>query len=169
MPKSRIVHKLVLAVALGVAASACHASVAPVLAVSNAQLVSVSGQPLAEGDARSMIMRALLAKHWTVLSEQPGSIAAQATSRGHSATIRVDYSLSGYSISHVDSTPGLKYDGTNIHRLYNNWIKGLSAQIQKESSQGPALAPVVVASPVAVPAAQPAAPAADPALAPAAP
>ncbi|MFT3922075.1 MAG: hypothetical protein QM778_06040 [Myxococcales bacterium] len=158
---------LALAVVLAVLSSACHATLAPVLSVNNAQLVSVSGQPLSEADARAIIMRALLAKHWTVLSESPGVIGAQATSRGHSATIRVDYTPSTYSISYVNSTPGLKYDGTNIHRLYNNWVKWLAEQIQKESAAGPGLAPA--AAPAVVAPVAPAAPGADPNLAPAQP
>jgi hypothetical protein len=130
---------------LGLAGNiACAPNKAAVLNVTNASVPSATGQPLSDADVRAIILRALADKHWTVASELPGSITANVLSRGHEATIRVDYTASSYSITHVSSSPGLKYDGTTIHRAYNNWIKFLNDTIQREATRGPVLVAVPV-------------------------
>jgi hypothetical protein len=139
---------LLLAVALVVG---CGANLAPVLDVQNAPVVTPQGVAPNNQLVRDAIVRALANRTWSVVEERPNEIVARVSAGGHDATALVKYDERSYSITRVDSSPGLKYDGTYIHRRYNHWIDRLRASIQQELS---------TAQPGAAPAAEPAAPAA---------
>ena len=142
--------------------TACGFSVGPVYDVNHAAVATTSGQPATPELVRAAILRGLAAKRWTVVSDQPGTLVATVTSREHTATIRIDYTAAEYSIHHQESTPGLKYDGTKIHKLYNNWVKMLNNAIIKALNE-PEAATAGGAAPVAP---APVDPAAAPAPAP---
>lgn len=76
----------------------------------------------------------LLAKGWSVESEEPGRIMASVTSGGHSATVRIDYDSAGWTIAHERSSEGLRFDPDrpSIHKRYNNWVKGLDGVIRQK-------------------------------------
>lgn len=111
--------------------TACGFNVAPVYDVQQAAVITASGQPTTTAFVRSVLVRALTHKRWSVVSEQPGVIVATVTSAGSSATIQIDYSATEYSIHHQESSPSMKFDGVKIHKHYNNWIKTLNNAIIK--------------------------------------
>jgi hypothetical protein len=160
-----IVRRFLLIGALVALASACGANLSPVLNVQNAPVVVPAGQTPSPQFTRDAILRAIAAKHWNLEGENGETIVAGVSSGGHSASVRIDYNASYYSISYLKSSDSLKYDGQNIHRRYNHWIDRLREAINREIAQAgyaPApMAPPPAAAPVA-PAPAPAAPAPAP-------
>jgi hypothetical protein len=77
------------------------------------------------------IRDALAARRWKVEIDEPGRIIATTEAGGHRARVRIDYTADHYKIQYQDSSPGLNYDGTNIHRRYNHWVKQLSRSIDQ--------------------------------------
>jgi hypothetical protein len=127
----------------------CGANLAPVLDVQNAPVITPQGVPPTRPLVRDSIVRALASRNWQIAEERPDELVARVSAGGHDATVLVRYDERYFSISRVDSSPGLKYDGSYIHRRYNHWIDRLRTSIQQELSH-------------AVPAAQPAQTAAAP-------
>ena len=97
---------------------------------------------LSSEEVREAIHRGLASKSWRVQSDDPGQITANISVSGHQATIQITYSASTYSIAHVSSSPGLKYEDEGdrevIHRRYNHWINLLDQAIYRELSQAAA-------------------------------
>jgi hypothetical protein len=135
-PSVRRVVVRVLALALCVAGFAgslsCRQPVAPVHQVSGVRLSPWNGRVLGADEVRQIIVRAATLRGWLLENEQPGVVFCKMVSGSHEAVVRVDYNSAGYSISYVDSSPGLQYDGLNIHRRYNHWVDALDDAIRKE-------------------------------------
>lgn len=112
-------------------AAACGHNRAPVLDVRDARITLPSGVTPSMEVTRDAILRALAERTWTVDREQPHRIHASVTAGGHSATVEVVYDQDTYSIHHVSSSPGLKYDGYEIHKRYNLWVDNLRKAIDK--------------------------------------
>ena len=110
----------------------CGANLAPVLEVRSEPVTLPSGTAPTAPAVRDAIVRALAHRGWTVVSEQGPAITARVQAMGHWAIARIDYTGSAYSITRVDSSPGLKFDGERIHRHYNHWIDRLRASIAEE-------------------------------------
>jgi hypothetical protein len=123
--------------------SGCGANLAPVLDVQNAPVVTPRQVAPTRALVRDSIVRALASRNWQTVEERADELVARVSAGGHDATVLVRYDERYFSISRVDSSPGLKYDGSYIHRRYNHWIDRLRTSIQQELSH-------------AVPAAQPA-------------
>jgi hypothetical protein len=125
---------VVLAVVACAAAGmqACGGASVPVHQVSGARLSPWNGRTLAESEVRQIIVRAASLRKWTIEREEPRIVFARIVSGPHEAVVRIDYNSAGYSISYVDSSPGLRYDGVTINRRYNNWVRLLDNAIQKE-------------------------------------
>ncbi len=124
---------LAVVVLIGLAVAGC-ARTMPVYNVSAAPVVTKSGQVSAE-QVRGAIVEALHDKGWVVNQDDPGKILAGIVANDrHKATVDIDYSPSAYSITYKDSEL-LLYDGTNIHRNYNNWIMLLEQEINLRLSQ----------------------------------
>lgn len=51
--------------------------------------------------------------------------------RSHMAQVDIRYTTTSYSITYRDSKD-LNYDGSNIHRNYNNWIRNLDQAIKQQ-------------------------------------
>jgi hypothetical protein len=137
VPMSRVIARSIVVIAIvlgGLAGSwACGGSAAvPVYQVSGQRLSPWNGRALAEDEVRQILVRAATLRHWTVEREEPRVIFARIVSGPHEAVVRLDYNSAGYSISYVDSSPGLRYDGVTIHRRYNHWVRLLDDSIQKE-------------------------------------
>lgn len=111
---------------------ACGASLVPVHQVSGARLEPWDGRVLSEAEVRQIIVRGLARRRFQVLREEPNVVFAHIVSGPHEAQVRIDYNAAGYAISYVDSSPGLKYDGHNIHKRYNHWVRGLDEAIRSE-------------------------------------
>lgn len=113
-------------------ASACGFNTAKVLDVNNAKVTLPAGVTPSNEVTRAAILRALQQRTWTVEGEEANTIVASVSAGGHSATAGITYDDLTYSIKRLESSPGLKYDGVNIHRRYNNWIKNLRNTIDKQ-------------------------------------
>ncbi len=160
---------LLAALALG----GCGANMAPVMNVSNAPVATGTGAPPSISQVRGAIVLALAARAWTIQAENGTRISAAVSAGGHSASVNIDYTATTYSISYLSSSPGLLYDGKEIHRRYNHWVERLRHAIGAELAKLDA-GPVEAAPPAAAaadepPAPPPATPPAPPAAAPAVP
>jgi hypothetical protein len=154
--------RAVVALVLGAwTATGCHATLAPVLNVVDAPVakpdwgpVVVAAGPRTQGTVRVAILQALAAKTWTVDQEQMGLILATVQTPPHYGQIAITYSDGAYSIYHRGSSPTLKFDGTLIHRRYNNWIAQLRKSIDENLDA--AFKPTTLTGPVPPGGAQPA-------------
>lgn len=137
--------------------AACGGGLAPVYNIRNAPVVTGRGQVAEPLEVRDAIMRALAARGWQVDREGPDGIVATIVSKGHSATVLIQYNPSAYSISYLDSSPGLRFNGAAIHRRYNEWVERLDKTIRKLLASGAGFAvQVIVPGPTAQPAPPPA-------------
>ncbi|HEX2881202.1 MAG TPA: hypothetical protein VHO25_16855 [Polyangiaceae bacterium] len=109
---------------------ACNPTLAPVLNVDERMSAPAAGQQSVERTHKA-IRDALAARKWKVESDEPGRIVASTEAGGHRARVRITYGTDNYKIEHMDSSPGLGYDGKNIHRRYNHWVKQLSRSIDQ--------------------------------------
>jgi hypothetical protein len=124
---------LAFIVLIGFAAAGC-ARTMPVDNVSAEPVVTKSGQ-VSDAQVHDAILGALNDKGWVVKQDDPGKILAGIfVNDRHKATVNIDYSPTTYSITYNDSER-LLYDGTNIHRNYNNWIMLLQQEINMRLSQ----------------------------------
>ena len=141
--------------------AACGGGLAPVHNV-RAPIVAPHGQTHTLQAVRDAIIRSLLGRSWQVDREGPDGIVATIVSKGHSATVLIQFDAQSYAISYLDSSPGLKFNGGAIHRRYNDWIDRLDKTIRKELAASHAYPAQPAPLPGAYPA-QPAAPLAYPA------
>jgi len=148
---------------LAFASGACGANLAPVLNVDSAPVVAAGGMPATRPFVHDAIVRALSSRNWQLEQETPDGITASVSSGGHTATVHIQYDEHTFSIHYVDSSPGLDYNGTSIHRRYNHWVDRLSSSIRAQlassvPSAEPAAAPPAALAPGAAPAGAPATP-----------
>jgi hypothetical protein len=125
--------------------AACGGGLAPLLNVEGAPVVTASGQPASREVVRNAILRALAMRGWQLEREAPDGIVATVVSGGHSATVHIQYEERAYSIDYVDSSPGLKFNGSRIHRRYNEWIERLNRTIRMNLMGPPEGVQVIVA------------------------
>mgnify|MGYP000182553789 CR=1 FL=1 len=103
---------------------------APVLNVNNEPVSKVSGQSnLTLEQVEKVIVGAAIKRGLKPRIVNPGLVEARLDLRQHTAIINIAFTPSAYSINYVDSQ-NLHYDNGKIHRNYNNWINGLSRDIQ---------------------------------------
>ena len=149
--------------------AACGGGLVPVHNIQNAPVVVARGQTATAPHVRDAIVRALGSRNWQLNREGPEGIVATTIVGGHSATIRIQYDEHTYSIQHVDSSPGLRFNGQGIQRNYNNWVEKLNRSI-RSLLMGPQWGGVQVVitppPPASSPAAEPAPATAAPAVAP---
>ena len=84
-------------------------------------------------DIKKAIMRAGAGLGWIIKEKKPGHLVGSIFLRKHSATVDIKYTNKAYSITYKDSE-NLNYDGTNIHKNYNGWVRNLNSRIQAELS-----------------------------------
>lgn len=82
-------------------------------------------------DVKKVIERAGQSLGWGMKSVKPGLIIGTIFVRNHMAKVQIKYNKKNYSITYKDSA-GLKYDGVNIHRSYNNWVLNLERRINSQ-------------------------------------
>jgi len=90
--------------------AACGGGLAPVHNV-RAPIVAPRGQIHTLQAVRDAIIRSLLGRSWQVDREGPDGIVATIVSKGHSATVLIQFDAQSYAISYLDSSPGLKFNG----------------------------------------------------------
>ena len=82
-------------------------------------------------DVKGAIISAGKNLGWGMKAVKPGLIIGTLYIRNHMAKVEVKYNKKNFSILYKDSA-GLKYDGTNIHKSYNGWVKNLERRIQSQ-------------------------------------
>ncbi|HEX4354615.1 MAG TPA: hypothetical protein VHZ95_16915 [Polyangiales bacterium] len=134
--------------------TACGSGLAPILNVDNAPVVSGGHAPITRPYVRDAIVRALASRGWQIEQDKPDAIIATVVSAGHTATVQIQYDEHAFSIHHVSSSPELKFDGTSIHRRYNQWIDKLRIAIRAQLAV-PTAPPGVAPPPSAAPGSPP--------------
>jgi hypothetical protein len=124
---------LVLAGLLGNVA--CSPGLAPVYSPVTAAGLSPNGAPYTQQQVEAAVVQGSLAKGWTVVHHEPGTIVADVSSGGHGARVRILVNGGGWRIVHEQSSPGLKFrhddrHGEIIHRRYNHWVRLLDESIR---------------------------------------
>lgn len=102
----------------------------PIYNVSSAPITAINGMPT-ESQIAKAIIRAGASLGWTMQKDAPGHITGTLNIRKHIAIVDITYNSDSYSITYKDST-NLKYNGTNIHRNYNNWVHNLNNAIKAQ-------------------------------------
>lgn len=104
----------------------------PVLNIEKANIPSnIDGTKRSMENVQKAIIAAAVKRGWSPKIVQPGLIEASLSVRTHRATVDIPFSESNFNINYK-SSENLNYNGTKIHRNYNNWIIKLSSSIQKE-------------------------------------
>jgi hypothetical protein len=104
-------------------------NIVPILTVTSAP-VNVSGQVGAQ-DIETAITRAGKILGWQMIPKGSGQIEGTLLLRTHKAVVDITYDAKAYSIKYKDSA-NLDYDGTNINRGYNRWVKSLDDTIKSQ-------------------------------------
>jgi len=104
----------------------------PVYNVQDAYVITGSGETATLKQVQDAFVRAAQYKRWEVKVIEPGHVVATITVRRHFAQIDVKLTAEQYSITYNHSRE-LRYNGTEIHRNYNKWIKLLEQQFQKNT------------------------------------
>jgi uncharacterized protein YceK len=117
-----------IAVAVAVLIMTGCASV-PVLTVTS-EPVNAPRQVSAQ-DVEVAITRAGKILGWQMAPKGSGQLEGTLQLRTHKAVIDITYDASAYSIKYKDSS-NLDYDGANINRGYNRWIKSLNDTIKAQ-------------------------------------
>ena len=99
-----------------------HARTQPVYNVVDKAIHTGSGRTLTLEEVGNVLAGAARYKRWSVAKVEEGYLRAEIHVRKHFAAIDIRYTPETYSISYRDSEV-LRYDGSNIHRNYNKWIK----------------------------------------------
>ncbi len=98
--------------------------------VDNAIIATGSGKKATIEQARAAIVQAAAARQWTLSEVDPGHFVATVHVRTHMAQVDITYSTEHYSIKYKNSDD-LLYNGSEIHRNYNKWVKILQNEINK--------------------------------------
>ncbi|MDR3346736.1 MAG: hypothetical protein LBS73_06140 [Campylobacteraceae bacterium] len=124
--------KLLLALLVvvgGLFYAGCSTTSQPVYNIEGAHAQSFDGKALTSAQVEKAILSAGTQRGWRMQKVKDGLITATYYARQHMAQIEVKYSSSSYSIKYKNSSD-LNYDGVNIHRNYNSWIRNLDNSIQ---------------------------------------
>ena len=71
---------------------------------------------------------------WKMASTKNGELSATYSNAKQSATVAIPYTTKTYSILYKNSS-NFKYNGTKIHKRYNELVSGLDAAIRRELSR----------------------------------
>lgn len=102
-------------------------AIVPILSVDSEPVVA--SRKLTAHDVEGAIVRAGKGLGWQMAPKGSGQLEGTLFLRTHKAVIDIKYDAETYSISYKDST-NLDYDGTNINRGYNRWVKSLNDAIK---------------------------------------
>lgn len=81
------------------------------------------------------IRRAAQMQDWEVQEVQPRVLYVKKRRGQHSATAAITYDVGSFSIQ-LRGSENLKQSGTQIHKLYNQWIRELESTVQSEVATG---------------------------------
>ena len=100
----------------------------PVLNYQNSPIKSSSGAKNLKDVRRAIILTGTRIG-WQMQEASSGYIIATTFRGGHMAKVDIRYTAETFSIQYKDSS-NLNYDGTNIHKTYNKWVKRLHNNIR---------------------------------------
>jgi PBP1b-binding outer membrane lipoprotein LpoB len=131
--KGNLMKKKLLLASLVVAGTlfygGCSATQQPLYNVQNSSVQTFDGRKLTAAQVEKAILQAGVQRGWRMQKVKDGLITGTLVVRTHSAVIEVKYNSSSYSITYKNSTD-LNYDGVNIHKNYNSWVRNLDNSIQ---------------------------------------
>ena len=107
--------------------SACG-QLADVYNVENEPVVTGTGKVPTLEEVSIAIRKGVTAKTWRVQNVSENQIIAHYTKGTRIVRVKIDFSPQQYSITY-SSSERMRYDGTNINRRYNSWIRGLRKEI----------------------------------------
>ena len=117
----------ILVACLIVLLSAC-VKTEPLYDVENEVIVTGSGNVPTIDQVRAVILQAVLKKGWRIAEEAPNNFEATLSKGRKIVRITISFTTTEYSIRYK-SSQNLLYDGSVIHRRYNDWIEGLRKKI----------------------------------------
>lgn len=126
----RTLFVLVALVCLSSPAQALFGRTQPIYDVTDAPITTMSGKTLSGHQVKSILTQTATARGWRVREQAPGHLVATITPRSHMAAVDITYTNKSYSIHYKDSN-NLLYNGSDIHRNYNKWIKFLENNINQ--------------------------------------
>jgi hypothetical protein len=124
--------KVLKSLLLATAAVLLVSCATPVMNVDSSP-INISSPSYDLEDVTKAIQTAGVSRGWRMKEQTPGHIIGTLHVRSHMAQVDIIYSLDEYSITYKSST-NLDYDGTNIHRNYNSWVRNLDNDIQARLS-----------------------------------
>jgi len=96
-------------------------------------VLNLTNQPVPANMTSSQVATHIMAggkeRGWYMTRVKPGLIRGSIEVRQHYASVDINYSSKGYSISYRSSR-NLEYENGQIHRNYNRWVMNLSESIQ---------------------------------------
>ncbi|MDR2790949.1 MAG: hypothetical protein LBB59_08265 [Campylobacteraceae bacterium] len=107
----------------------CSATQQPLYNVQGAQAQSFDGRKLTQAQVEKAILQAGAQRGWVMRKVKDGLISATLNARNHMALVEISYTGSSYNIVYKNSQ-NLNYDGINIHKNYNSWVRNLDNTIQ---------------------------------------
>ena len=101
----------------------------PILNVASAPVNAP--KQLSMQEVENAITRAGKVIGWQMKTIRPGQLEGTLYLRTHKAVVDIIHTTSNYSITYKDSS-NVDYDGTNINRGYNRWVKSLDDSIKTQ-------------------------------------
>ena len=127
---NRVGRVLLLSVAFAALAAGCRT--APIMNVTDAQVVVASGKTVSTQDVAQAITRAGESLGWRIVPLSPGQLQGTLNLAGrHIAVVDIAYSTKSYSIRYKESV-NLNYTGSEIHPNYNVWVQQLDNAIRSQ-------------------------------------
>jgi hypothetical protein len=90
--------------------------------------------PVSMNQVGDAIMEAGKGLGWKMASTKNGEVTGTYSNAKQSATVAIPYTTKTYSILYKNSS-NFKYNGTKIHKRYNELVSGLDAAIRRELSR----------------------------------
>jgi len=109
--------------------TACFGRLQPMYSV-NESPIPLANSQLTYNTIEKAIFAAGANRNWIMQKRDGHTIRATQKSRSHIAVVDIKYTRTNFSINYA-SSQNLLYNGANIHRTYNHWIRNLESDIRK--------------------------------------
>ena len=106
----------------------------PIYSVDNVSVFTGSSSEPSLEDVRRAIVKAAISKGWTAHDIDSTHMRVTLFIRKYMARVVVTYSTKTFSIAYDDSQR-LRYNGTTIHRKYNQWVRNLEFKIRQHLAE----------------------------------
>ena len=107
---------------------------APLFEIRDNPIETGTDAPVITDQVGNAIMEAGKGLGWKMASVKTGEISGTYSNAKQSATVAIPYTTKTYSILYKNSS-NFKYNGTKIHKRYNELVSGLDAAIRRELSR----------------------------------